>query len=82
IPPYYDSMIGKLISYGRDRKTALNRMKRAMDEVIIRGVKSTVPFGQLILNDVEFRRGVYSTSYVAQFMERNKKMLSTPYSTK
>ncbi|MEM6884453.1 MAG: acetyl-CoA carboxylase biotin carboxylase subunit [Verrucomicrobiota bacterium] len=82
IPPYYDSMIGKLIVYGRDRKAALDRMKRAMGEVIIKGVKTTIPFGQLILEDAEFRRGKYSTNYVAQFMDQKMKMLTTPHSKK
>jgi len=82
IPPYYDSMIGKLIVYGRDRKAALDRMKRAMGEVIIKGVKTTIPFGQLILEDAEFRRGKYSTNYVAQFMDQKMKMLTTPHSEK
>ncbi|MEM1158740.1 MAG: acetyl-CoA carboxylase biotin carboxylase subunit [Verrucomicrobiota bacterium] len=82
IPPYYDSMIGKLIVYGRDRKAALDRMKRAMGEVIIKGVKTTIPFGQLIIEDAEFRRGKYSTNYVAQFMNQKMKMLTTPHSRK
>ncbi len=82
IPPYYDSMIGKLIVYGRDRTAALDRMKRAMSEVIIKGVKTTIPFGQLIIEDAEFRRGKYSTNYVAQFMDQKMKMLTTPHSQK
>jgi len=80
IPPYYDSMIGKLIAFGRDRKTPLDRLQRALDEIIIRGVQTTIPFGRLILEDVEFRRGKYSTNYVAQFMETKMKMIQPPYS--
>ncbi|MGF1679083.1 MAG: acetyl-CoA carboxylase biotin carboxylase subunit [Candidatus Methylacidiphilales bacterium] len=80
IPPHYDSMIGKLIVYGRDRKAALDRMKRALDEMIVRGIKTTIPFGQMILNDVEFRRGCYSTNFVAQFMDQRMKMMRSPHS--
>ena len=64
IPPYYDSMIGKLIAYGKDRREAMDRMNRALSEYMITGVKTTIPFLQAILQDPNFRRGVYSTSFV------------------
>jgi acetyl-CoA carboxylase biotin carboxylase subunit len=70
IPPYYDSMIGKLIAFGPDRKTAMDRLSRALDEFIIRGIKTTIPLGQLILQDPDFRRGRYSTHFVEQFMKQ------------
>jgi acetyl-CoA carboxylase biotin carboxylase subunit len=70
IPPHYDSMIAKLIVYGKDRRTALDRMSRALDEFIIRGIKTTVPLGQLIFKDPDFRRGRYSTHFVEQFMSQ------------
>jgi acetyl-CoA carboxylase, biotin carboxylase subunit len=64
IPPYYDSMIGKLITYGKDRREAMDRMSRALSEYMITGVKTTIPFQQAILQDPNFRRGVYSTNFV------------------
>lgn len=78
IPQYYDSMIGKLIASGPDRATALNRLSRALDEFLIRGIKTTIPFGQLILKDPEFRRGRYSTHFVQQFMAQKQSLL-TPH---
>jgi len=64
IPPYYDSMIGKLIAYGKDRREAIDKMNRALGEYMITGVKTTIPFLQAILQDPNFRRGVYSTNFV------------------
>jgi acetyl-CoA carboxylase biotin carboxylase subunit len=71
IPPYYDSMIGKLIAYGSERKIALNRMNRALNEYIIRGVKTTIPFHRAILRDPSFREGKFTTAYVQEFMSRS-----------
>ena len=70
IPSAYDSLIAKLITYGRDRKEALNRMSRALDEYLITGVKTTIPFQQAILRDPDFGRGVYSTGFVEQLLRR------------
>ncbi len=64
IPPYYDSMIGKLITYGKDRTEAMNRMSRALSEYMITGVKTTIPFSMAILQDPDFRRGNYTTNFV------------------
>ena len=64
IPPYYDSMIGKLITYGKDRRDAMDKMSRALSEYMITGIKTTIPFEQAILQDPNFRRGVYSTNFV------------------
>jgi acetyl-CoA carboxylase, biotin carboxylase subunit len=68
IPPYYDSMIGKLIATGKTRDEAIDRLSRALDEFIIRGIKTTIPLGQIILNNPDFRRGNYSTSFIANLM--------------
>jgi acetyl-CoA carboxylase biotin carboxylase subunit len=51
IPPHYDSMIGKLICYGRDRKTALERTYRALSEYLVRGIKTTIPLHKAIMSD-------------------------------
>lgn len=64
IPPYYDSMIAKLIVYGDDRRSALDRMSRALEEFMIRGPKTTIPLHKMILKDPNFRRGRYTTAFV------------------
>jgi acetyl-CoA carboxylase biotin carboxylase subunit len=68
IPPHYDSMIGKLITYGKDRREAMDRMSRALAEYMITGIKTTIPFEQAILQDPNFRRGVYSTAFIEQLL--------------
>jgi acetyl-CoA carboxylase biotin carboxylase subunit len=68
IPPTYDSMIGKLIVRGKDRREAINRMNRALHEFIITGIKTTIPFQQAIMQDPNFRRGVYTTNFVEQLL--------------
>jgi len=68
IPPTYDSMIGKLITTGKDRRDALDRMNRALSEYMITGIKTTISFQQAIMQDPNFRRGVYSTSFVEQLL--------------
>ena len=72
IPPYYDSMIGKLITYGKDRAESMNRMSRALSEYMITGVKTTIPFEQAILQDPDFRRGTYTTSFVERILSGAK----------
>ena len=68
IPPYYDSMIGKLITFGKDRREAMDKMSRALGEYMITGIKTTIPFEQAILQDPNFRRGVYSTNFIEQLL--------------
>ena len=68
IPPYYDSMIGKLITYGKDRRDAMNKMSRALSEFMITGIKTTIPFQQAILQDPDFRRGVYTTHFISRLL--------------
>ncbi len=68
IPPTYDSMIGKLIVTGKDRREAIDRMNRALNEYLITGVKTTISFQQAIMQDPNFRRGVYSTTFVEQLL--------------
>ena len=75
IPPTYDSMIGKLITYGKDRREAMDRMSRALGEYMITGVKTTISFQQAILQDPNFRRGVYSTSFVEQLLSGARREL-------
>jgi len=68
IPPTYDSMIGKLITYGKDRREAMDKMGRALSEYLITGIKTNISFQQAILQDPNFRRGVYSTSFIEQLL--------------
>jgi acetyl-CoA carboxylase biotin carboxylase subunit len=70
IPPYYDSMIGKLISYGPTRKVALERMYRALSEYLIRGIKTTIPLHRAIMADPTFIEGKATTAYMEDFMGR------------
>jgi acetyl-CoA carboxylase biotin carboxylase subunit len=75
IPSTYDSMVGKLITYGKDRREAMDRMSRALSEYMITGVKTTISFQQAILQDPNFRRGVYSTSFVDQLLSGARREL-------
>lgn len=68
VPPYYDSLISKLITHGKDRREAMDKMSRALSEYMITGVKTTIPFEQAILQDPNFRRGVYSTNFIEQLL--------------
>ena len=70
IPPYYDSMIGKLIAFGSNRKTALERMYRALSEYLIRGIKTTIPLHKAIMSDPVFIEGKATTAYMEDFINR------------
>jgi len=70
IPPYYDSLIGKLIVHGRDRDEALARMSRALGELIVDGVDSTVPLFRDLLEDPDVRSGNYNIHWLEQWLER------------
>ncbi len=73
-PRHYDSLLGKIITYGNDRTEALARMRRALRETVITGIKTTIPFQLAMLDDPQFREGDISTQYVPQLMERLKAM--------
>ncbi|OAT86533.1 acetyl-CoA carboxylase biotin carboxylase subunit [Desulfotomaculum copahuensis] len=64
VPPHYDSMIGKLITWGQDRREAVARMQRALDEFVIEGVATTIPFHRRVLNNAFFRRGEIYTNFI------------------
>lgn len=57
VPPYYDSMIGKIISYGEDRHIAIRKMQNALDEIVIEGIKTNIPLQQNILKDENYQKG-------------------------
>ncbi|MEA4903088.1 acetyl-CoA carboxylase biotin carboxylase subunit [Desulfitobacterium sp.] len=64
IPPYYDSMVGKLIVWGNDREEAIERMKRALEEFVIEGIHTTIPFHLKVLDNAFFRRGEVYTNFI------------------
>lgn len=68
----YDSLLAKVITWGDNRDEALNRMCRALNECIITGIKTTIPFHLAVLNDPAFRAGTISTGYVAELLQRWK----------
>ncbi len=72
IPPYYDSMIGKLICWGTDREDARKKMLRALDEYLILGVKTTIDFHQKILNNEAFISGKFDTGFIAKHFTETK----------
>jgi acetyl-CoA carboxylase biotin carboxylase subunit len=67
IPPYYDSMIAKLITTARTRGEAIDKMKRALDEFVIEGVMTTIPFHRQLMDDPEFVAGNYTTKFMESF---------------
>jgi len=67
VPPYYDSMIAKLIVKAQTREEAITKMQRALDEFIIEGIKTTIPFHQALMKDESFRAGNFDTGFMATF---------------
>ena len=67
IPPYYDSMIGKLITIARTRNEAIDTMYRALSEYVIEGVKTTIPFHLQLMQDERFRAGDFNTKFLEGF---------------
>ncbi|HVL30178.1 MAG TPA: acetyl-CoA carboxylase biotin carboxylase subunit, partial [Sphingomicrobium sp.] len=72
VPPYYDSMIAKLIVYGRTREGCILRLKRALEEFVVEGMKTTVPLHQRIVRDPEFQAGNYTIKWLEAWLERNQ----------
>lgn len=69
IPPYYDSMVAKLIAWGNDRDEAIERMKRALHEFKVENIKTTIPFHLKVLDNAFFRRGEVYTNFIQRRME-------------
>jgi acetyl-CoA carboxylase biotin carboxylase subunit len=67
IPPFYDSMIAKLITVAQTREEAILKMTRALDEFVIEGVKTTIPFHQKLMKDENFQKGKYTTKFMDDF---------------
>lgn len=67
IPPYYDSMVAKIIAVAQTREEALNTMERALSEYVIEGVKTTIPFHQQLMQNKDFREGNFTTKFMESF---------------
>ncbi|WML85410.1 acetyl-CoA carboxylase biotin carboxylase subunit [Thiothrix subterranea] len=72
VPPYYDSMIGKLIVHGQDRETAINRMHGALSEMVIEGIKTNIPLQTRIMEDPAFRAGGADIHYLEKMLGMHK----------
>ena len=70
VPPYYDSMIAKVICHGKDREEAMNKMQRALSQFIVEGIYTTIPLQQKIFADPDFRRGDFDTKFMERFFEQ------------
>jgi acetyl-CoA carboxylase, biotin carboxylase subunit len=73
IPPYYDSLIAKLITRGRDRDEAISRMLRALDMFIVEGIFTTIPLHKRILADEDFKSGKFDTTFIERFLAKTGK---------
>ena len=71
VPPYYDSMIGKLIVYGTTRERCIMRLKRALEEYVIEGMKTTIPLHQRIIRDEAFLSGDYTIKWLEKWLDEN-----------
>jgi acetyl-CoA carboxylase biotin carboxylase subunit len=74
IPPYYDSMIAKLIVRARTREEAIQKMERALDEFIVEGIKTTVPFHQRLMRNEAFRKGDFHTGFLNTWDFKNESL--------
>jgi acetyl-CoA carboxylase biotin carboxylase subunit len=69
IPPYYDSLVAKLVAYGENREEAIVRMERALEFFVVEGVETSIPLHQRIMRDARFRSGNISTRFMERFLE-------------
>ena len=67
IPPHYDSMIAKLITTAQSREEAISKMKRALEEFIVEGIKTTIPFHLKLMSDPAYLNGKYTTKFMETF---------------
>ncbi|MFM7181105.1 MAG: acetyl-CoA carboxylase biotin carboxylase subunit [Verrucomicrobiales bacterium] len=78
VPPNYDSMIAKLIVHGATRDSAIRRMKRALKEFYIQGIKTTIPFQLSVIDHPDFRNGTYSINWVKDWMDKGGHLVGKP----
>ncbi len=72
IPPNYDSMIAKLITTAQTREEAISKMRRALDEFVIEGVKTTIPFHRQLMDEPDYVAGNYTTKFMEGFKMKPK----------
>ena len=72
-PPYYDSLAAKMIIFGENRNEAISRAKRALDEFLIEGIKTTIPLYKIIVDDETFKSGNYDTNYILNLLTKIKR---------
>ncbi|MGA2903720.1 MAG: acetyl-CoA carboxylase biotin carboxylase subunit, partial [Candidatus Korobacteraceae bacterium] len=72
VPPYYDSLIAKLVARGRDRNEAISRMSRALDMFVVEGIYTSIPLHQRIMRDPDFRAGNFDTKFMERFLAQPK----------
>jgi acetyl-CoA carboxylase biotin carboxylase subunit len=77
IPPYYDSLLAKLVAFGQDRQEAIARMQRALDFFVVEGVSTSIPLHRRIIRDPRFRSGKFSTRFMEHFLESEAKRRSS-----
>ena len=76
IPPFYDSLLAKVVAWGKDRNEAIDRLQRALRETIVDGVSTITPLHSMILADPGFRAGHLHTGFVGEFMNANEELLA------
>jgi acetyl-CoA carboxylase biotin carboxylase subunit len=72
VPPYYDSLIAKLITHGKDREEAMARMRRALEMFVVQGIHTTIPLHQRIFEDEDFKAGRFDTKFMERFLAKGK----------
>jgi acetyl-CoA carboxylase biotin carboxylase subunit len=70
VPPYYDSLIAKLIVHGDTREEAMNRMQRALSQFVVQGIETSIPLHQAIFEDEDFRKGEFDTKFMERFLAK------------
>jgi acetyl-CoA carboxylase biotin carboxylase subunit len=70
VPPYYDSLIAKLIAYGTDRSEAIARMERALSQFVVQGIETSISLHQAIFQDEDFRAGKFDTKFMERFLAK------------
>ncbi|HUX85249.1 MAG TPA: carbamoyl phosphate synthase, partial [Chitinophagaceae bacterium] len=67
VPPYYDSLVAKIIAVAQTREEAIHTMDRALSEFVIEGISTTIPFHQQLMRDEQFRKGNFNTGFLDHF---------------
>jgi acetyl-CoA carboxylase biotin carboxylase subunit len=72
VPPHYDSLVAKLVVHGTTRAEAIARLRRALDEMVVSGIRTTLPLHQRIVEDPEFQAGDYTIHWLERFVARER----------